>query len=402
MKKSQNLLVRNHEFRLVWIGQVLSQGASKAYLINLLWWIIAQAEITGQSPEVASGALLILTALPPILLVKVIGNTLARFPSKSVLITGEVCGGLLIAGVFFLLKADSLTLPTVYALSSLVAICQGVVDPALTKSVDELVNPEDVEGAVAFEASTQSLAFFMGTAAGATLTGLFGLKAAVLLNVASYAVSALVTARAHFRATELAAEKAPESPQPPVLGALEGVQRLLYAFAAANFLLFPLFLVLPIFTKNTLHSSVVVLGAMEACFWLGLVSGAAASKSFTDQASLPQLVGKLLAVFGVSLLTLAVFPNAWWTGCVLFIGGSTAGIVNVKVISCFQRAVPAPLKGHFFARLQAYVTAAQPIGYLVFTFALVKLQPPFVFGIEGLGLIAVGLATFLNPVPAAR
>ncbi len=392
MEKKRNLLLRNADFRKVWLGQVLSQGGSKAYLINLLWWIITRAEAGGGSPAFASGMLLVLAALPSILLVRVIGRVLTRYPSKTVLVLAESCGAVLITALFALLHVvgDGLSLAVVYAISVLVSICQAFVDPTLTKSVGELVAPEDVEGAVGFEASTQSLAYFIGTAAGATLTGLLGFKAAVLLNIGSYACSALSTAAAKFRKIDGGAGAAGERVD---LHALPWVRSLLYSFAGANFLLFPLFLVLPLFTKDTLHGSVVLLGAMEACFWLGLISGAAGSRLFSDKSSLHGLVGRLLGAFGIALASVAFLPSAWWAGVVLFIGGSTAGIVNVKVVTYFQKMVPDAAKGDFFARLQALVTVAQPLGYLVFTVALAKLPAETAFALEGVGLVIVGFVT---------
>ena len=391
----RNLLRRNADFRKVWVAQVLSQGGSKAYLINLLWWIIARAESVGGSAALASGALLVLAALPSILLVKVIGRTLTKRPAKTVMVVAEAAGAVLITLLFVLVTVygDSLPLAAVYAVTVLVSICQAHVDPALTKSVGELVDAEDIEGAVGFEAATQSLAYFIGTAAGATLTGMLGFKAAILLNIASYAVSAATTATARFRPSESAV--GPAAGDALDLTAVPWVKSLLYAFAGANFLLFPLFLVLPLFTKTTLQADVVTLGGMEACFWLGLICGAAASRFFSDDRSMHTLVAVLLAIFGTFLATIVLIPNAFWTGFVLFIGGSTAGIVNVKVITYFQKTVPDGQKGDFFARLQALVTATQPLGYLVFTYALVRLPAPTAFAADGLGLVAVAGATYI-------
>lgn len=393
MEKMPNLVLRNADFRKVWLGQVLSQGGSKAYLINLLWWVINRADASAESAAVASGALLILAALPSILLVKIIGRVLSKLPSKRVLVTAELCGAALITGVLALLHFEALTLPLLYAITALIAVCQAFVDPTLTKCVGELVDPDDVEGAVAFEASTQSLAYFMGTAVGATLTGLLGLKAAVVLNIVSYGLSATLTALARFKPLEPSTEGGPAAAAFD-FASLPGVMRLLYTFAAANFLLFPLFLVLPLFTKDTLQASVVTLGVMEACFWLGLISGAAFSRLFSEESGLSALVGKLLALFGAALGSVVLLPYAWWTGAVLFVGGATAGIVNVKVVTFFQKAVPDHAKGDFFARLQAFVTAAQPLGYLVFTMVLAKVPALVAFGIDGAGLFLVGLSAF--------
>ncbi len=259
-----DLLRRNASFRRVWLGQVLSQGGSKAYVINLLWWVITRP-LDGVTPAVASGGLLIAAALPPILLVKPIGRLVSRYPAKTLMVTAEVCGAALIAVVFGLAALDSLPLWLLYVLTALAAVCQGVVDPALTKSVTELVDPADVEAAVAFEASTQSMAFFIGTALGATMTGAIGFQAALVVNIVSYLASAACTAGAVFRAPAAASDAVSVVAPAAGAGAAStemGVKRLLQAFAAANLFLFPLFLLLPLYVKDVLRLSVVTLGAV--------------------------------------------------------------------------------------------------------------------------------------------
>ena len=48
----------------------------------------------------------------------------------------------------------------VFIVGAIIAICQAFIAPTLAKCVPELVDKEDIEGAVAFETSTQSMANF--------------------------------------------------------------------------------------------------------------------------------------------------------------------------------------------------------------------------------------------------
>ncbi len=393
-------------FRNVWLGQVLSQAGSKAYLINLLWWLVDRPGADAHHAAWASGALLLASALPPILLSRPIGRLLTRHASQRVIVTAELCGAALVALVFACLWWQVLSLPVLLVVSALVATCQGCVDPALTKSVTELVPAHKVEQAVAFEASTQSLAYFAGTALGATLTGLLGLEAAVLLNALSYLLSAALTWRARFTPAG-APDEAPSEGglSAAAVAAGASVQRLLRAFAAANFLLFPLFLILPLFTRNELHASVTVLGALEALFWLGLIAGAALSQRVPESGGLPAVVARSLLAFGLALCAVMAWPRLAITAAALLVGGLAVGLVNVKVMSFFQQQVPDADKGVFFARLQALVTAGQPLGYLVFTGLLSRLDTPAALGLQGLGLVLVGAHLWARagrPQPGAR
>ena len=387
------LLLRNRNFAYVWLGQVLSQGGSKAYLINLIWWIVVNAKDESQAAT-QSGILLILTAMPGILFAIPIGHLISRFSSKALLVIGEFCAALLVAAIWLLLQANQLNFPVLCALSFAIACCQAVVDPTLTHATVQLVAAEDVEGAVGLEASTQSMAYFIGTGLGASLTGMFGLSAALFLNIASYVISACATLLAHFQKMAAAQDHGSAAQNAGDFRAM-GVHTLLYCFAAANFFMFPVFLVLPIFTKNVLQQGVAQLGMLEACFWLGLISGAFASKYVFKQLPVHQTSGRLMLLFGTFLAAILVLPNLYFTGLALFVGGSAAGIINVKVISYFQRVVPDHAKGHFFAKLQGFITSAQPLGYCAFTFFLANLDSSKAFAAQGLGLCLVGMICLL-------
>jgi MFS family permease len=393
------LLIRNRNFALVWLGQVLSQSGSKAYLINLLWWIIQSAKSEGEA-AMLSGALLVLTALPGIVFVKPIGHLLSRYPSKKLLVVGESLAAMLVALIFGLLFFDNLTMPVLFVLSFAIATCQAVVDPTLTNAVPQLVPQADIEGAVGLEATTQSLAYFVGTGVGATLTGLLGLHAALFLNIVSYVISAIASGMAHFvtaadaaptAAEPAAAESAEPSAEPSSSFQAMGLTALMVSFATANFFIAPVFLVLPIFIKQVIQGSITQLGMLEACFWLGLIFGAMISTRLFTTWAVQKITGFLLGIFGVMMVVVWLFPNLYWAGVVLFVGGSAVGVVNVKMITYFQRVVPDSEKGHFFARLQAFATSSQPLGYFAFSLFLANLSSPLAFALQGLGLCCVAV-----------
>ncbi|NDE18632.1 MFS transporter, partial [bacterium] len=343
MSASRNLLVRNKDFRFVWIAQVLSQAGSRAYFINLLWWIVTSTGASNLSRDHtaawASGVLLIIMGLPPVVLVKWIGKTLGRHSSKNILVGFEVCGAVLTTVVLGLAWSGNLSLPWIYALSILIATCQAFVDPALIKSVPELVDREDVESAVAFESSTQALAFFSGAALGAVASGTLGFTVTVGLNALSYGISAWLTSRARFRhGPQPAGSDSAQIPTDPIEPQNQKSQKsqktkslpaevtpLLRAFAVANIFMFPLFLILPLFVKESLGGSVLLLGLLESCFWLGILIGANQSSRLPVWGGYLRMSGILFALFGALVCTIILVPHPFWVALVMACGGAGAG-----------------------------------------------------------------------------
>ncbi|NDE16257.1 hypothetical protein EBZ80_15130 [bacterium] len=165
---------------------------------------------------------------------------------------------------------------------------------------------------------------------------------------------------------------------------------LLRAFAVANIFMFPLFLILPLFVKESLAGSVLLLGLLESCFWLGILTGANQSSRLPVWGGYLRMSGILFALFGALVCTIILVPHPFWVAFVMACGGAGAGLVNVKVITFFQETVPESSRADFFAKLQAFVAAAQPVSYLLFTGILTVISPAQAFFFSGAGLIIVG------------
>jgi len=388
-------IIYNANFRNVWIGQILCQSANKATMIVLLWWSLDRAGTLG-SGAWANGALLMANALPAILLAPFIARGLQRRSSRSVMALAQGAAALGLGAMWAGAASHTLALPTAIALSAVVAAGQACVDAALNRSVCELVARADLEQAVALEAATQPLASLGGTALGAVAAGAAGLAPVLSLCAAAYAAAAWLTLRARFSP---AGDRPDSASDAQVFDASRDdprVVRLLRVFAIANFLLFPVFLVLPSFTRNTLQGTVAALGWLEGGFWCGLMAGTALARQLPHHPEgLPRLVGAALVAFGTALAAMAASRSAPGAAAGLLVGGVAVGVVNVKVLSYFQQAVADERKPAFFARLQAWVGAGQPLGYATFTLVLSRVEPAMAFAAQGCGLLLLGAPLLL-------
>ncbi len=371
------LVWRNASFRRVWLGQVASQAGSRMCQIALVWWLV-KSTAEGESGTYV-GAFMLLSALPSILLFKPIGRLLERTSSKLVLVYAALAAALVIAALGGVLHFGLLTPVLACVFGFLTATCQSFVDPTLPKSVPELVLPEEVEEAVAYETSTQSLANAGGAVFGAMLVGAVGFPGAIGLNVLGYAFAALMTSRATFTPTvaeapraepEGAAAKAADAAaRSSGLGLLKDlplVRKLLYSAAAINFFAAPTFVILPLYVNNILKSDATTLGALEGALWLGLLAGAFASRLVPARFGVVDVVAAMLTMFAASLVIPGVVHVSYAYGVALALAGVAVGVSNVKLVALFQKLVPDERKGRFFALMQAMISASFPLAMLVF------------------------------------
>jgi MFS family permease len=387
-----SLLARNRAFALVWVGQVLSQGGTRIYQIALLWWLLGA--VPADSRGLHAGAFLVAGALPSLLLAGRIGRLIDAVPSRTVLLSAEAIAGTLVTLLAVIAFAGTVPVWVVYPIGLILATCQACFDPCLMKALPELVGPGDVERAVGFGTSTQSVANFAGAAFGAGLLATLGFAGAVAVNAATYLVAVACLAAARFRTS-------PRGPGPTgekrtstwaFLGSLPGVRPVLVCFAVVNFFSAPTLLILPLYTKSVLAQGPATLAVLESALWLGLLLGAFSAVKVRTRAPITQVGAVCVGAFGLFLAVPGLLAAAPVAAVALALAGFCLGVSNVKFTTLFQEVVPAESKGRFFAALMASVSATFPVAFLAFGALGDTVDPRLLCLGQAAGLLLVGSA----------
>ena len=383
------LILRNRNILLIWLGQVLSQVGTRMYQLALAWWILSHG---GSGRQM--GLFMMMGALPALLLVKVIGKTVDRLPSRPLLVACDGLSCAVVLAAAWMLQSSQMTLGWLYLAGFLVAGSQAFFDPALNKAVAAAAAAEDMEEAVAFQTSTQSLASFSGAAAGALLIAKIGIPAVVAFNALSFLVSGVCNAMLTLKPAtpQSKADAAEEPPDGDFFKQTPWLKKGLLGFGCANFFLTPILVILPLYAKLTLNGGVSLLGALEASLWLGLTAGTFASKWLDFSRNTLKLGAGALAVAGASLFLPGLVANRALFAALLFSAGAALGVNNVKFVALFQETVAPEHKGRFFALMQALLAFTFPVAFLLFGLLADRLSPQRVCLVQGLGVM--GLAVY--------
>ncbi|MFD3549108.1 MFS transporter [Streptomyces sp. NPDC058655] len=421
------LILRNHAFGAVWLGQVLTQAAVRMFQVGVSWWIVAYA--VREAPGLASGLFMAVCTLPAVVLAPVVAGTIARFAHRGVLRTAAGLAGAASGALALWAHGDGLPLTAVYGAALALATCQAFFDPCLTTSVPELVDDADIETATGFELSTQSLAGLGGALLGALTVDRAGVTGLAAGCAAAYLGAALLVASARFRTagtagtgatTGTAAPGPPAGPGPSgpsgpsaagprrrplrrILADLPYVRRILICFTAANLFTTAVFVVIPLYTRSVLHGGGGTVALLEASLGLGALIGAFTGARVPGR---PTVAGAYC--LGVMALALAlpglVAHRPAVAGC-LAVAGWCAGAVSVRFVALFQRMVPTADKPGFFAVMQAVLGASLPVASLLFGFAGDFLSPQTLCLVQGVGLAPAACALALlgsrTPTPPA-
>ncbi|GAB4361783.1 MAG: MFS transporter [Kiloniellaceae bacterium] len=342
--------LRHRNYRLLWIGTLISQTGDWMDQIALNWLVL---QITG-SP--AYLGLVNFFRGTPILFFALLGGVAAdRIERRYLMMMTQGASMVLafvLAGLVIFDAADVWLL-------IVVATCRGIVIsfnlPARHTLVSELVPREDLPNAVALTSLTLNITKVIGPLIAGVVIGAIGVSACFLINGISF-VAVLGT----LWAMDL--PKKPRRKQTETLG-----QSLVGGFAYINrhtairllvlVALIPMFFGQPYLTMLTVFADSVYrigpegLGLLVSCAAAGSVCGALLVATFSSAARRGVVMLGFLLVYGCALVAFSL--NDWFAlaPVLLMVAGAMQIAYNASNNAMLQMAVPDEVRGRVLSTL---------------------------------------------------
>jgi DHA3 family macrolide efflux protein-like MFS transporter len=249
------------DFWLFRLGQAISIVGDSCNAIALAWWIL---DATGSAA--AMSAVLAPAMLVRIVLAPMFGPSGDRFARKTLIVVSDLWRGGLTLFLAMMAYQGRFSLPAVIGLYVLTAIGSALYGPVSTSIVPQLVTSENLTRAFQQSQAIASAGAILGGVIGGALVSLLGVPGAFAIDATSFLIGAATAqlVRADTRPAGVAravpSDLARESAVARWMLDLTRGFRFLYAvrllFALAlvamlvNFVLAPLFVVLPVLVKE--------------------------------------------------------------------------------------------------------------------------------------------------------
>lgn len=182
------LIRENANFRLLWLGQIVS-------LFGDWFSLIASAALVATLTKsgFAVGGLFMVRMLAPFLASPIAGVVADRFNRKIVLIWTDLLRGVTVFG--FLLVRDASWVWLVYTLTAVQLGISGFFFTARTAILPDIVEPRGVGTANAITSATWSTMLAVGAAAGGLVAGTLGIYSAFVIDGLTFFLSAAFITR---------------------------------------------------------------------------------------------------------------------------------------------------------------------------------------------------------------
>jgi MFS family permease len=358
-----SILRRNRNFRLLFIGQAISQLGDWFNSVAVYALLL---DLTGSATAVAW--MMIVQFLPIAIVGPLAGVVVDRVNRRRLMIGADVVRGCLILGLLLVRTADQIWIA--YAVMALTVAASAFFEPARTATIPNITTDEELLPANALASATWSAMLAVGASVGGIVTAIAGRNIAFVLNAASFFWSAYFIARTRYDATP------PSTRRPTGMLAITGIADLAEGFRyvrrnahvaalmcvkAGWGLAGGVLLLLTIFGQRVFPVSggaAAGIGVLYGARGVGAALGPIALRWVLGQQprTLRRAIGPAFFMVGIFYVALAGAPSLWVAAlCVLcaHFGGSILWVFSTVLL---QLELPDRFRGRVFAVELAMVT----------------------------------------------
>lgn len=410
------VLLRNRNFRLLWVGEAISLLGDQFYLIALPWLVL---QLTGDA--LAMGAVLALAGVPRALFMLVGGALTDRFSPRAVMLASNLLRMVLVALLSVLVIGGLIQLWMLY----LLALAFGVIDafffPAQSAIVPRLVGKEQLQAANAVIQGTMQVSLFAGPVLAGTLIVLLGngqggqdldgIGLAFAIDALTFLASAVTLWMVRDGGPAGVPEDAgeDESLLPAIAAGLRAVwnDAALRAFflliAVSNFLVNgPIIVGIPVLADTRFAEGAAAFGIIMSAYGGGSLMGTLLA------GLLPRPPGRVMGVIlgaiwsglGLGVLALGLISTTPMAAVTAFAMGVANGYVVILFVTWLQRRTSEDMLGRMMSLLMLASVGLLPVSNIL-TGALVGLNARALFVTAGGLMVILVFLSMLNPAVRA-
>ncbi len=424
-------LLKERNFRLLWLGEGISLIGDQFYLIALPWLVL---QMTGDA--FSMGSVLAVASVPRALFILLGGVLTDRFSPRSVMLNSNLFRMALVALLTLLILTGQIELWMVYIFAFTFGLVDAFFYPASAAIVPQLVEEEQLQAGNALIHGTAQLSLFAGPVLAGVLIGFLGSESASLAFLGTEPVTSTLTANAapdlrgiglSFGVDSLTflvsaitlwamtVKKPIEKDKNSSKAVWESIRaglsamwrdktlRSLFFIIAAVNLLFngPVTVGVP-FLADLRFEGAVSFGLLTSAFGGGSLFGTLLAGTLPRPS--PRYFGPLLlslmSLLGVGLTLLAFIWSAMLAALVALVMGTANGYVLVLFVTWLQARTPLAMQGRMMSFVLFASLGLVPIS-MAFSGALIELNEQALFVGSGSLLTLIMLISAMNPAVRA-
>lgn len=357
--------LRYRDFRLLWIGQMVSTVGTQMRIVAVNWHIYQLAKASGTiDPAFALGLIGLVRVIPIVLTALFSGVVADRADRRQLLVITSIIA-LIASGVLaFAAEFGFVSVWLIYALVALTAVASAFEMPARQAIIPGLVSPQHLPNALSLNIIAWQAATVVGPSLAGILIAAYGVAPVYWIDAATFI--AVVISAVMIKARPVV-NTAP--PAPTLQAAFEGLRFVFRSRMIASTMLLDFFAtffgaamtLLPLFADQVLHVGPTELGWMYAAPSVGATLAALTLTSVKIPKQGPVLLFAVI-IFGICTALFGV--SRWLPLTLLALAGTGASDTVSMVIRSTMRQLLTPdeLRGRMTAVNMVFFAGGPQLG----------------------------------------
>ncbi|TWH51681.1 MFS transporter [Sporomusa sp. KB1] len=398
---SQHPLVLFRDFRMLFLGRIISAIGDKFFTIALAWWVVSYG---GENSKLHLALLMASNVVGVVVFAPWMGTLADKLNKKHCMMAADAVRFSILALLSYFFYREEFSLPFLYFCCFAIAAFVPLFEAAAGSSLGLLTDTKRLPEAVAIDSSILGLSNVLGAAVGGIVLAAIGMLGAFVGNGLTFLLSFcfIWAIRTNLESSTSSRAESQQGKMGEIIAYLvkkPAIGILALILCIINFFAAPLLLFIPMIVKFLLQYSVGWVAAMEGAMALGTVIATLILSCFPrlNQGSIYPKIFLSVLTMGAMALVMAWVPNGLAITGALFISGIAMGLVNTTLQATFQQIIPNTIKGRFFALAGAASFALVPLAYVCNGLLLQYFLLPWVIAVNGITLMITSVAFLFIP-----
>ncbi len=372
LKPYYTLLKNNENYRRLWLAQSVSNFGDWFGLLAL-YAIIAKYS----DSEFLLGLIIIVKMLSLAFFSPFAGYITDRFNRRKLMMACDVARAVAVLGILVVQSQEMLWIA--FVLTSIQMMLSAIFEPAKTSSIPNVTTEEELVDANVISTATWSIIFTSGMAIGGFATELLGTDWVLILDAATYILSAFFIYRAVIPQQEMSA-KEKEDTRNPLIGIKEGAKYLTrnhhilrpsIAKGVSSAFLGGLVYMLIIVSEDVLKMGSIGLGLLYAARGIGTGIGPIIGRRlFPDEKDWVMVMGGAFFIAGCMYMVVG-FTNTIWVMIIFVLFAHAASGANwVMSTVLLQKRTKDTFRGRIFSTEWLLFTLANSVSVMIASLVL--------------------------------
>lgn len=407
-------LIRQRDFRLLWIGEAISLIGDQFYMIALPWLVLI---LTGDA--LAMSLVLAFAGIPRALFMLLGGAVTDRFTPRLVMFASNIFRMLMVTLLAGLIITNHIQVWMLYVLALAFGLADAFFFPAQSAITPKLVQEEYLPLSNAIMHGTMQLSLFIGpalagyliavldgsSAADGAAGSLQGISIAFFIDAFTFLASAITLWAIRGDRTASIAGGKSESMLSSIKSGLASVwedlslRSFFIIIAISNFLINgPIIIGIPVLAATRLPEGAVAYGILMSSYGGGMLVGTLLAGTLPQPPSsrMGMIIGVVWSALGLGVVGLGLAAATPIAAAIMALAGIAEGYVVILFITWLQTRAAPEMLGRVMALLMFSSVGMMPLSQIL-TGLLIQINTQGLFIMSGSLMTIIVLLQLSNP-----